>query len=423
MKSKVNILLLGGGGGRESALAWKILQSPRIERLFVGPGSYPGAIQVPDLNPKNFSQIADFVKANDVDLVMVGSEETIVMGIADALAEENIKVIAPCAAGAQLEGSKEFAKEFMSRHLIPTARFMTVTEETLEEGLAFLESLNPPYVLKADGLAAGKGVLIIESLDEAKESLSRMIGGMFGTASQTVVIEEFLKGRECSVIFATDGENYLILPPARDHKRLLEGDHGPNTGGMGAVSPVDFATPEFLKRVENGIIRPTLRGLREEEIPFRGFIFLGLMEVNGEPMLLEYNVRPGDPETQVIMPRLETDIIEIFEGIADSTIELKKIEVSPKACVGVVVASPGYPEAPVKGLPLGNLEKAGEGRIIFPAGMKEGTDGGYVTSGGRVMTIVALADTVEEASLSARLGACEVELEGKQFRTDIPTAI
>ena len=368
MKQNLRILLLGSGG-REAAMAWKILQSPRTEKLFVAPGNAGTADHNVSLDPMDFDAVEQFVEQNSVDMVVVGPEQPLVAGIADRFAGSGVKVIGPEAKGAMLEGSKEFAKEFMFSHGIPTARFMTVTTDTVDEGYNFLESLKPPYVLKADGLAAGKGVIILQSLADAKDTLADMLEGMFGQASSTVVIEEFLSGIECSVFVATDGEEYRILPVAKDYKRIGEGDTGPNTGGMGAVSPVPFADGEFMDRVERSIVQPTLEGLRADGIPYSGFLFIGLMNVDGYPMVIEYNVRMGDPETEVVMPRIKSDLVDIFEGIADKTLALKKLETDPRACVTVMTVSGGYPDAYEKGKEISGIEKAeGEEGILSTPG-------------------------------------------------------
>ena len=405
MKQNLRILLLGSGG-REAAMAWKILQSPRTDNV--------------SLDPMDFDAVEQFVEQNSVDMVVVGPEQPLVAGIADRFAGSGVKVIGPEAKGAMLEGSKEFAKEFMFSHGIPTARFMTVTTDTVDEGYNFLESLKPPYVLKADGLAAGKGVIILQSLADAKDTLADMLEGMFGQASSTVVIEEFLSGIECSVFVATDGEEYRILPVAKDYKRIGEGDTGPNTGGMGAVSPVPFADGEFMDRVERSIVQPTLEGLRADGIPYSGFLFIGLMNVDGYPMVIEYNVRMGDPETEVVMPRIKSDLVDIFEGIADKTLALKKLETDPRACVTVMTVSGGYPDAYEKGKEISGIEKAeGEECILFHAGTRADQLGRVLTSGGRVLACSAFGADISEAAGKALRGAEAIEFEGKYFRRDI----
>ncbi len=419
MKQNLRILLLGSGG-REAAMAWKILQSPRTEKLFVAPGNAGTADHNVSLDPMDFDAVEQFVEQNSVDMVVVGPEQPLVAGIADRFAGSGVKVIGPEAKGAMLEGSKEFAKEFMFSHGIPTARFMTVTTDTVDEGYNFLESLKPPYVLKADGLAAGKGVIILQSLADAKDTLADMLEGMFGQASSTVVIEEFLSGIECSVFVATDGEEYRILPVAKDYKRIGEGDTGPNTGGMGAVSPVPFADGEFMDRVERSIVQPTLEGLRADGIPYSGFLFIGLMNVDGYPMVIEYNVRMGDPETEVVMPRIKSDLVDIFEGIADKTLALKKLETDPRACVTVMTVSGGYPDAYEKGKEISGIEKAeGEECILFHAGTRADQLGRVLTSGGRVLACSAFGADISEAAEKALRGAEAIEFEGKYFRRDI----
>lgn len=419
MKQNLHILLLGSGG-REAAMAWKMLQSPRTEQLFVAPGNAGTAEHNVDLDPMDFDAVEEFVKANGIDLIVVGPEQPLVAGIADRFADTGVKVIGPGARGAMLEGSKEFAKEFMFSHAIPTARFMTVTRDTIEEGYQFLESLNPPYVLKADGLAAGKGVIILDSKGDAKDTLAEMLEGMFGESSATVVIEEYLSGIECSVFVATDGEYYRILPVAKDYKRIGEGESGPNTGGMGAVSPVPFADEAFMEKVERRIVVPTLEGLKSEDIPYSGFIFIGLMNVDGEPMVIEYNVRMGDPETEVVMPRLKSDLVDLLEGIADKTLALKKIEIDPRASATVMCVSGGYPGSYEKGKPISGLDEAeAEGCILFHAGTRSLGEGMAVTSGGRVIACSAYGDNIVEAVDKALDGASKIDFDGKYFRHDI----
>ncbi len=418
MKEKLNILLLGSGG-RESAIAYKLLQSPRTARLWVAPGNASPAFESVDLPLSDFEAIAKFVADNEIDLIFVGPEQPLVDGIADFFADSKVKVIGPVAEAARLEGSKEFAKEFMFRHAIPTARFMTVTADTLQEGEFFLESLQPPYVLKADGLAAGKGVLIIPDLEEAKAKLHEMLEGMFGKASHTVVIEQFLDGIECSVFVATDGEDYRVLPVAKDYKRIGEGDTGPNTGGMGAVSPVPFADEAFMEKVRSRIIEPTIRGLREEGIDYRGFIFLGLINVGGDPMVIEYNVRLGDPETEVVMPRLKSDLVDLVEGIADRTMALKHVEEDPRAAATVMLVSDGYPGTYRKGMAMEGAESNPEGCILFHAGTRRNAEGRPETAGGRVLAVTAFGPDIHQAAATALKGAESVKFEGKRNRTDI----
>ena len=419
MKDIINILLLGSGG-RECAMAWKISQSPRLGNLYVAPGNAASYGTNVPLNPMDFEAVRQFVDTHDIDMIVVGPENPLVEGIADFFEEHPVKIIGPCREGARLEGSKEFAKEFMVRHHIPTARFMSVTEDTREQGMHFLESLQPPYVLKADGLAAGKGVIIAPTLADAKDTLADMLDGMFGGASDTVVIEEFLTGIECSVFVVTDGEDYKILPVAKDYKRVGEKDCGPNTGGMGAVSPVPFADNEFMDRVTRQIVEPTLKGLKEEGINYKGFIFLGLMNVEGNPFVIEYNVRMGDPETEVVMPRLASDIVEIFEGIADSTLALKPVEEDPRAAVAVMLTSKGYPGTYEKGKEITGLDTPAD-VLRFHAGTRRDTLGRVLTDGGRVMALVALAPDIAEAAAMAKAEAAQVDFEGKYFRRDIAT--
>ena len=417
MKEKVKILLLGSGG-RECAIAWKISQSPRLEKLFVAPGNAAKFGTNVALDPMNFEAVKDFVDANEIDMIVVGPENPLVAGIYDYFRDHSVKVIGPSKDAAQLEGSKEFAKEFMFRHHIPTARFMSVTAETIEEGYHFLESLKAPYVLKADGLAAGKGVIILDSLADAKDTLSDMLEGMFGGASATVVIEEFLSGIECSVFVVTDGEDYRLLPVAKDYKRVGEGDTGLNTGGMGSVSPVPFADEAFMEKVVKNIVEPTLKGLKEENLEYRGFIFLGLIIVEGDPMVIEYNCRMGDPETEVVMPRLKSDIIDLFEGMADQTLSIKNVEFDERAAVAVMLTSAGYPGDYEKGKVITGLDKIGE-CLAFHAGTKENERGEVLTNGGRVIALVAYGNDIADAAQKAKAAAAIVDFEGKYLRNDI----
>ena len=417
MKEKVKILLLGSGG-RECAIAWKISQSPRLEKLFVAPGNAAKFGTNVALDPMNFEAVKDFVDANEIDMIVVGPENPLVAGIYDYFRDHSVKVIGPSKDAAQLEGSKEFAKEFMFRHHIPTARFMSVTAETIEEGYHFLESLKAPYVLKADGLAAGKGVIILDSLADAKDTLSDMLEGMFGGASATVVIEEFLSGIECSVFVVTDGEDYRLLPVAKDYKRVGEGDTGLNTGGMGSVSPVPFADEAFMEKVVKNIVEPTLKGLKEENLEYRGFIFLGLINVEGDPMVIEYNCRVGDPETEVVMPRLKSDIIDLFEGMADQTLSIKNVEFDERAAVAVMLTSAGYPGDYEKGKVITGLDKIGE-CLAFHAGTKENERGEVLTNGGRVIALVAYGNDIADAAQKAKAAAAIVDFEGKYLRNDI----
>ena len=418
MKQHLNILLLGSGG-RECAIAWKLAQSPRVDHLYVAPGNAAAyGINVP-LDPMDFPGVAEFVAANDIDMIVVGPENPLVAGIADFFELSDVKVIGPCKAGARLEGSKEFAKEFMFDNRIPTARFMSVGEDTREQGMHFLESLQPPYVLKADGLAAGKGVVIVPSLADAKDTLGDMLDGMFGEASSTVVIEEFLSGIECSVFVATDGTDYKILPVAKDYKRIGEGDSGPNTGGMGSVSPVPFADEEFMEKVRTRIIEPTLAGLRDQEITYKGFIFIGLMNVGGDPYVIEYNVRMGDPETETVMPRLASDLVDILEGIADGTLADVEVKEDPRAAVAVMLVSQGYPGSYEKGKVITFPPALPDGVICFQAGTKRDADGNVVTNGGRVLALTAYGATIADAAARAQGAARTVTFDGRFFRRDI----
>lgn len=416
----MNILLLGSGG-RESALAWKISQSPLTEALYIAPGNGGTGLYGTNvaISPLDFDAIERFVAENAIDMIVAGNEDPLVAGIYDRFASKGVLVVGPSAAGAALEGSKDFAKAFMMRHNIPTARYRSFTAATIEDGYSFLEQLKAPYVLKADGLAAGKGVLIIDSLDEAKSSLREMLGGMFGKSSATVVIEEFLSGIECSVFVLTDGNGgYRILPVAKDYKRIGEGDTGLNTGGMGAVSPVVFADSEFMEKVEKRIIRPTVDGLRKENITYRGFIFLGLINVGGEPMVIEYNVRMGDPETEAVMLRIDSDIVPLLKAAAEGNLGDLPLEISKDAAVTVMLVSGGYPGSYKEGLKIsGNLNPTRS--ILFHAGTKK-TDGGeLLTGGGRVISVSSKAPTVAEALRLSFETADEISFEGMYYRHDI----
>ncbi len=418
----MNILLIGSGG-REHALAWKMAQSKRLTKLFIAPGNAGTgrAGENADIGVDDFEKIGRFSADNHIDMLVVGPEDPLVKGLHNYFSVHpelsHIPVIGPMAEGARLEGSKDFAKQFMVRHNIPTAKYVSVTSENIDEGFRFLEKLNPPYVLKADGLAAGKGVLILQSEAEARNELQSMLHGKFGQAGKTVVIEEYLDGIELSVFIITDGISYKILPEAKDYKRIGEGDSGLNTGGMGAVSPVPFAGREFLDKVEDRIIRPTVDGLKKDGIPYQGFLFFGLMNCKGDPYIIEYNVRLGDPESEVILPRLSSDIVELFEGVAGKNLSTKTCAISPQTAATVMLVSGGYPGAYEKGKEIFNLESTG-GCIVFHAGTKA-VNNTVVTNGGRVLSVTAYGKDKNEALQKCYTNAGLISFDKKYFRRDI----
>jgi phosphoribosylamine---glycine ligase len=418
----MNILLIGSGG-REHAMAWKLSQSSKLKKLYIAPGN-AGTMEFGEnvaLSPMDFQSIGKFCVEKQIQMLVVGPEEPLVKGIRDFFENSSdlrhISVIGPGSKGAMLEGSKDFAKDFMNKYGIPTARHFTVTGKNYEEGKAFLESMKPPYVLKADGLAAGKGVLIIENLEQAKSELKTMLEGKFGDAGTRVVIEEFLKGIELSVFVITDGKNYLLLPEAKDYKRIGENDTGPNTGGMGSVSPVAFAGEEFMKKVEDKIIQPTIQGLVSENIHYQGFIFFGLISVEGEPFVIEYNCRMGDPETESVFPRIKTDLIDILEAVPSQSLNSITLETDSRFVSAVMLVSGGYPDHYEKGFEISNLNQT-SGCLVFHAGTKE-TEGKILTNGGRVIAISCFGNTMKEALENSYKNADVILFKGKYYRKDI----
>jgi len=419
----MNVLILGSGG-REHAFAWKIAKSSSCNQLFIAPGN-AGTAEVGtnvNIGVNDFESIKEFVLSENIEIVVVGPEDPLVNGIYNFFQEDeqlkNVSLIGPSKEGAQLEGSKEFAKEFMFRHNIPTAKYQAFTKDNLAEGYTFLESLKSPYVLKADGLAAGKGVLILNDLQEAKDELKAMVAdSKFGTASSTVVIEEFLDGIELSVFVLTDGDSYKILPSAKDYKRIGEGDTGLNTGGMGAISPVPFADRFYIEKVEREIIKPTVEGLKKDNIEYKGFIFIGLINVKGEPKVIEYNVRMGDPETEVVIPRIKSDLLNLLKGIGDGTFSEKDLDITEQAATTIMLVSGGYPEAYEKGKEISGIEQVEES-IVFHAGTKN-NNGTVKTNGGRVIALTSFGETMEEALEKSFDSAEKISFEGKYYRKDI----
>ena len=419
----MNILLLGSGG-REHAFAYLLSRSPRCKQLYIAPGNAGTALEGENvaMDATDFPRIKEFCLSKQISLVVVGPEEPLVKGIVDFFGQDTalsqIPIVGPSQKGATLEGSKEFAKEFMQRHDIPTARYASFTKDTIEEGLCFLESMKAPYVLKADGLASGKGVVILENLQEAQAELKRMLlEEKFGTASQKVVIEEFLKGIELSCFVLTDGESYKVLPTAKDYKRIGEGDTGLNTGGMGAVSPVPFANEAFMQKIEERIIKPTIEGLKKEQITYRGFVFIGLIKVGDDPYVIEYNVRMGDPETEVVLPRLQTDLVSLLEATAKGKLKDCSLSIDPRSATTVMIVSGGYPEEYEKGKVISGLQQEGES-IIFHAGTRE-KDGEVLTAGGRVLAITSLANNFKEALKKSYRRIEKISFENMYYRKDI----
>lgn len=418
----MNILVLGSGG-REHTFAYKLAQSQHCDHLFVAPGN-AGTSEIATnlpVDPKDFEAVKKTVINHDIEMVVVGPEDPLVMGIYDFFIQDiqlkDVAVIGPSKKGAELEGSKERAKEFMVKNKIPTAAYQSFTAENLTEGKAFLESLNPPYVLKADGLAAGKGVLILENLEEAQQELDNMLNGKFGTASQTVVIEEFLDGIELSVFVLTDGKNYKILPTAKDYKRIGEGDTGLNTGGMGAISPVPFATPEFMKKIEERVVKPTIEGLQNENTTYKGFVFIGLIKVGDDPFVIEYNVRMGDPETEVVLPRVQNDLVAIFQKLSEDKLDEVELEVDSQSATTVILVSGGYPESYEKGKKISGIDQVSDS-VVFHAGTKE-SDGKIVTNGGRVIALTSFGKDFKDALRKSFANAEKIQFDKKYYRKDI----
>ena len=418
----MNILIVGSGG-REHAMAWKIRQSPKLGKLFMAPGNAGTSdlgTNIP-VGVSDFEGLKQAVLEYSIDLILVGPEIPLCEGIHDFFSADeslkNVLFVGPYKYGAQLEGSKDFAKEFMKRHEIPTARYLAVTAENLQDGIDFLKIMKSPYVLKADGLAAGKGVLIIDDLQEAENSLQEMLGGQFGSASSKVVIEEFLSGIECSVFAITDGNDYRILPVAKDYKRIGEGDTGLNTGGMGAISPVPFADELFMKKVENRIVRPTVEGLKKDQIAYNGFIFFGLINVGGEPMVIEYNARMGDPETEAVMLRIKSDFVDLLVGAAEGTLKTKSIEIDSRAAVTVMLVSGGYPGSYEKGKVISGLDQVDDS-VVFHAGTSL-KDGKVCTDGGRVIAVSSYGETMNDALACSYKNAAKIAFDGMYYRKDL----